>query len=210
MITNKNYPHYPNREEPSTARAGRAKWSRRGFTIVELLVVIVVIAILASIAIVSYTGIQQRAANAVIVSSAKQSLQLIQLYRITTGNYPAYGVTACITFASGCQESGGPIGEDSDFTSNLSSVGTPPASVPSKGTSRNGIMYSERPGRSFNGEARTAIIYYYLNGIEQQCGLNEVADDWWTTGDMGASSTGYTAGNSGGSGKTVCVVSVPL
>src|SRR5690554_4129028 len=37
------------------------KRKQRGFTIVELLIVIVVIAILAAISIVAYTGIQQRA-----------------------------------------------------------------------------------------------------------------------------------------------------
>ena len=40
--------------------------SRRGFTIVELLIVIVVIAILAAITIVSYNGIQSRASDTVI------------------------------------------------------------------------------------------------------------------------------------------------
>ena len=37
----------------------RQKELRRGFTIVELLIVVVVIAILAAITIVSYSGIQQ-------------------------------------------------------------------------------------------------------------------------------------------------------
>ena len=40
----------------------------KGFTIVELLIVIVVIAILAAISIVAYNGIQSRANNTKIVS----------------------------------------------------------------------------------------------------------------------------------------------
>jgi prepilin-type N-terminal cleavage/methylation domain-containing protein len=46
----------------------------RGFTIVELLIVIVVIAILAAIVIVAYSGIQNRAKS----SSAKSTAQAVQ------------------------------------------------------------------------------------------------------------------------------------
>ena len=183
--------------------------SNDGFTIVELLIVIVVIAILAAISIVSYIGIQRSAMNTAIISAADQSLDMIQAYYTVNGEYPAQGITACITHDSGCQESSGPIEANETFTANISTIGRPPSSVPTSDTSRNGILYSERPGRTFNGEPRTAIIYYYLNGVDQQCGLGDVASDWWTTGDMGPSSTGYTVGNSGGSGKTVCVISVP-
>lgn len=47
---------------------------QRGFTIVELLIVIVIIGILASITIVGYAGIQQRAQNTVTISSVKQAM----------------------------------------------------------------------------------------------------------------------------------------
>lgn len=49
-----------------------ARFRRRGFTIVELLVVIVVIGILATISIVSYRGISQRAKESAIASEAAQ------------------------------------------------------------------------------------------------------------------------------------------
>ena len=49
------------------------KEKRTGFTIVELLIVIVVIAILAAITIVAYTGIQDRATQSSLQSSAKQA-----------------------------------------------------------------------------------------------------------------------------------------
>lgn len=52
----------------------------RGFTIVELLIVIVVIGILAAITIVAYNGIQQRANDARRKSDLDQIAQLLTLY----------------------------------------------------------------------------------------------------------------------------------
>jgi prepilin-type N-terminal cleavage/methylation domain-containing protein len=45
--------------------------NKKGFTIVELLVVIVVIAILATISVTAYNGIQNRANNTAIQSDVK-------------------------------------------------------------------------------------------------------------------------------------------
>ena len=64
---------------------------RRGFTIVELLIVIVVIAILVAIAIVSYNNIQERAYNTRIVTMVRQYVTAIEQYRIYNGGYPATG-----------------------------------------------------------------------------------------------------------------------
>jgi prepilin-type N-terminal cleavage/methylation domain-containing protein len=64
--------------------------SERGFTIVELLIVVVVIAILAAITIVSYNGITNRA-NASAAASLASNLQRkseLFLNDGPTGNYP--------------------------------------------------------------------------------------------------------------------------
>ncbi len=59
-----------------------------GFTVIELLVVIVVIGILATITIVSFNGVQQRARLVVAqVDLANLSKQL-ELYKIDKGSYP--------------------------------------------------------------------------------------------------------------------------
>ncbi len=62
--------------------------SKRGFTIVELLIVIVVIAILAAISIVAYNGVQQRARNAQRVQDIKTIAKAVELYFIDNGSLP--------------------------------------------------------------------------------------------------------------------------
>jgi len=60
----------------------------RGFTIVELLIVIVVIGILAAITVVAYSGIQQRARDTQRVSDMSTLLKLLESYKTLNGVYP--------------------------------------------------------------------------------------------------------------------------
>lgn len=66
------------------------RWAngRRGFTIVELLIVIVVIAILAAITIVAYNGVQAKARDNVRSSDAKTIVKALELYYADKGYYP--------------------------------------------------------------------------------------------------------------------------
>jgi len=60
----------------------------KGFTIVELLIVIVVISILALIVVATYNGVQNRARNSVRVSDVKTVQKLVEAYNAQNGTYP--------------------------------------------------------------------------------------------------------------------------
>ena len=61
----------------------------RGFTIVELLIVVVVIAILATISVVAYNGIQSKAQKSLVQSEVQKVSKNIELFRVDNGAYPA-------------------------------------------------------------------------------------------------------------------------
>jgi prepilin-type N-terminal cleavage/methylation domain-containing protein len=60
----------------------------RGFTIVELLIVIVVIGILAAITIVSFNGVTARANTTNAQSAAEAAIKKSEAYNAETGGYP--------------------------------------------------------------------------------------------------------------------------
>lgn len=62
---------------------------RRGFTIVELLIVIVVIAVLASVAVVAYNGVKGRAEESLIKADMSYNIKRFELYNAEYGHYPS-------------------------------------------------------------------------------------------------------------------------
>jgi len=175
---------------------------QRGFTIVELLIVVVVIAILAAISIVAYSGIQRRANNAAIVDAAAKSLRAVQAYIAANGSYPiATTNDFCITTETGCGS--GII--STTFETNMATISTLPRSVPEVSPSERGLWFTYNANQTLNGSSRPMRLTYYLTGTNQRCGAGDVVQYTWP--DFIYSTTGNT-GNTV-NGNTRCWISVP-
>lgn len=81
------------------------QWAQKqkGFTIVELLIVVVVIAILAAITIVAYTGVQNRTKESSLMNSVSQAVKKIETFKSasTTETYPTTAAQAGIANITG-------------------------------------------------------------------------------------------------------------
>lgn len=74
---------------------GMGTQKQKGFTIVELLIVVVVIAILAAITIVAYNGIQNRAKESAVSSDlAQNSKTIMNAVNVQGGTYLTSSITA--------------------------------------------------------------------------------------------------------------------
>lgn len=85
------------------------KYNKKGFTLVELLVVITIIAILASIGLVMYSGVQKSGRIAKRIGDLKAIQTALELYHSRNGSYPATCSTGvgCVNFQSECSQFGG-------------------------------------------------------------------------------------------------------
>ncbi|AHB41928.1 hypothetical protein RAAC3_TM7C00001G0055 [Candidatus Saccharibacteria bacterium RAAC3_TM7_1] len=132
----------------------------RGFTIVELLIVIVVIAILASITIVAYNGTQNRAKDSQLDSAIFHLKGSLEIYLAEKGVYPP----ACGADNAGCN------------VSNLATYLVPSYldTMPSTPTTLNYV-------RGSGTEPSYAILIDYLSKPNCKTGVN-VNTGWWGTG----------------------------
>lgn len=146
--------------------------TNKGFTIVELLIVIVVIGILAAITIVSFNGVTNRAKTAAINSDLSNVNQLIQLYQSTNNTYP----TAISQLNNGVgftPSNGGAIGYVADNTVNpatfcvteMNGTAVSPRSISQSGTITDGACPGATGGQTYCPEASTVKLSgYYCDG----------------------------------------------
>lgn len=158
----------------------------KGFTIVELLIVIVVIAILAAITVVAYNGLTLRAENTKTIAAVDQYAKALQLYKVNTGDYPLAGggfqfgciaetggVCGMIAGAAGAECAG--IGASGVNTTLNTAIKTVIPAIPKTSTQTmlcdsktvSGALYVMY-GNAFGGDNRNGYILYYLKG-NQQC-----------------------------------------
>lgn len=159
---------------------------RRGFTIVELLIVVIVIAILAAVVVVGYRGIQQRADNMRRIAAARQVQTLFKVYAAmfeknpatVDGSYASGGV--CLTIDNICTDYAGAtvVSSNATLISELRKVGTPPqsanASAGNSYTTYKGIYLDYNNYRTYNGSLAPYLMMYWLNGEKQKCTLANV------------------------------------
>lgn len=69
---------------------GKISSSNKGFTIVELLIVIVVISVLASIVVVTFNGIQGRARDTERMTDLRAIAMSLEVFYVDNGYYPGY------------------------------------------------------------------------------------------------------------------------
>ena len=129
------------------------KNNQKGFTIVELLIVIVVIAILAAITIVAFNGIQGRAKTSSAQSAAASLDKKIEAYNAINSQYP--NTANVIT----CQGTSGACGTQNSIATTTSSDWY---SAPSATATQSTVLPTAAP-------ADPNMLWYFPSGTVGAC-----------------------------------------
>lgn len=160
---------------------------QRGFTIVELLIVIVVIGILAALVLNSFSDSQRRARNTQMILAVKDYQKALKNIEADTGRYP-YNFSAwhgaCLGdgYTGNCWSGdSGTYSVNTDFDTLIKEkglMGVKPK-VPTKmyqfndTNQRSGIVYFDNlPSVSGRPDLGGQTIEYFLEGAGQSCGVS--------------------------------------
>lgn len=190
------------------------KGYNKGFTIVELLIVIVVIAILAAVTIVAYNGIQARAKATQVESTVDQYRKALLQYATLNKEYPRASGSFCLgeiaDYPDGCFS-----GSDTDATvvtklksvlSNLPQVDSSCKMMYGNSCRRN-LTFVHQSGATLDGSAHPYYLMYFLDG-GQNCLLAGNVGGSWEAYTSAPNSSQYFERDSA-TGVTMCVVSMP-
>lgn len=134
----------------------------RGFTIVELLIVIVVIGILASITIVAYSGIQQRARDAVQKTTLSSASKFASTYLVMNNELPSGDA---IPTSKGVALTIGSSGTDRSFCITASGTGYVTKNVTHENMISDGPCEGQSGGASYCPDSALVVLNgYYCDG----------------------------------------------
>ncbi|MDQ1734133.1 MAG: type pilus assembly protein PilA [Pseudonocardiales bacterium] len=197
--------------------------TQRGFTIVELLIVIIVIGILAALTLNAFSGAEASARNAKRIDTAKQYEKALYSYLIANGSYPPYGGGVnyvCLgtgyldTSSDGIPDCGWTNAArtnsdptfDASFTKAFGNL--PPGDTQvisyNGGLGWRGVEMMVN-GITIDGAGQAAAIEFMLEGAVD-CKLSPVLDTSWPNF---RTLTNQTYSEHSPSGDTVCIVGLP-
>src|SRR5690606_27702122 len=113
-------------------------------------------------------------------------------YRAAASQYPSTsGTSICVTSTTGCVRDDGTVeNPNTTFENNIKSVAMLPTSVPATGNAGYGIGYNYSTARTYSGNQYPMMLFYWLEGTNQKCGLDNVMSTWTTAV---TATNGYTS-----------------
>lgn len=162
----------------------------KGFTIIELLIVVVVIGILATLVITTFAGAQRKARNVKTLSNVKQYYNMIEAYSTLHGYYPASPTEGTDNIAMVCLGlgyangscgtiTGTQVFESEDFMEELSTALGTGGSQQSVNSVDGAVGNENFVGAAYGiditgvyGGSRGRTIQWFLEGENQDCTIS--------------------------------------